>query len=70
MSASTSFRASAGAVIINGDGCVLAFERADKPGSWQLPQGGLDAGEEPRDCVLREVLEETSIPASLSLIHI
>ena len=43
------FRAGAGAVVINDRGLVLALERADIPGAWQLPQGGLDAGEEPLD---------------------
>ena len=31
---------------MNDDGHVLAIERADIPGAWQLPQGGVDAGEE------------------------
>ncbi len=35
------FRAGAGAVVINREGLVLALERADIPGAWQLPQGGL-----------------------------
>lgn len=56
------FRAGAGAVVINGEGMVLALERADIPGAWQLPQGGLDAGEEPLAAALRETEEETGIP--------
>ena len=40
------FRAGVVAVIERGDGAVLAFERADAPGSWQLPQGGIEPGEE------------------------
>ena len=55
------FRAGAGAVIINDQGEVLAFERRDTPGSWQFPQGGLDPNEEPLDAVFREVEEETGI---------
>ena len=55
------FRAGAGAVILNGQGEVLAFERRDTPGSWQFPQGGLDVNEEPLDAVFREVEEETGI---------
>ena len=55
------FRANVGAVICDEGGRVLAFERADVPGAWQLPQGGLEAGEEPERAVLREVLEETGI---------
>ena len=40
---------------------VLAFERADTPGTWQLPQGGLKAGETPRQGALRELMEETGL---------
>ena len=55
------FRAGAGAIITNKQGQVLAFERADSPGSWQFPQGGLDPDEEPEDGAFREVEEETGI---------
>ena len=58
------FRAGAGSVIINGAGLVLALERADVPGAWQLPQGGLEADEEPLRAACREVFEETRIPGS------
>jgi putative (di)nucleoside polyphosphate hydrolase len=40
---------------------VMVFERADTPGSWQLPQGGLEAGEEPIDAAWRELVEETGL---------
>ncbi|MBI4884068.1 MAG: NUDIX domain-containing protein [Actinobacteria bacterium] len=43
---------------------VLAFERADTPGSWQLPQGGLRSGEAPIDGALRELFEETGIDSA------
>jgi len=56
------FRASAGAVIVNRRGLVLAIERADTPGAWQLPQGGLKASESALAAVFREVQEETGIP--------
>jgi putative (di)nucleoside polyphosphate hydrolase len=55
------FRAGAGAVILNENGKVLALERKDIPGAWQLPQGGLDEGEIPLEAVIREVHEETGI---------
>src|ERR1700743_2994325 len=29
---------------------------------WQMPQGGIDAGENPRDAVMRELWEETGAP--------
>lgn len=40
---------------------VMAFERADAPGNWQLPQGGLKAEEQPIDGAWRELLEETGL---------
>lgn len=40
---------------------VLAFERSDAPDSWQLPQGGLDTGEEPIEGAWRELQEETGL---------
>lgn len=50
------------------DGQVLAFERGDVAGSWQLPQGGIDAGEEPTDAAWRELGEETGLgPAQVRL---
>lgn len=55
------FRANVGAVIVNDSGEALALERCDVAGAWQLPQGGLDADEEPLDGVLREIHEETGI---------
>ena len=58
------FRAGVGAVIINDAGLVLALARADIPDAWQLPQGGLEADEEPLQAVFREIAEETAIPAA------
>ncbi len=55
------FRANVGAMIINEAGYVLALERAKLPDAWQLPQGGLEQGEEPEAAVYRELLEETGI---------
>ncbi len=49
------FRAGVVGVIRRADGFVLAFERADVPGAWQLPQGGLDPGETPFEAAWREV---------------
>jgi 8-oxo-dGTP pyrophosphatase MutT (NUDIX family) len=45
------FRADVGISVLNGRGEVLALERYERPGAWQLPLGGLDAGEEPVDAV-------------------
>ncbi|MFZ4717782.1 MAG: NUDIX domain-containing protein [Ilumatobacteraceae bacterium] len=40
---------------------VMAFERADNRGSWQLPQGGMNDGETPIVAAWRELLEETAL---------
>ena len=57
------FRAGVGAVVLDPRGRVLVLERADVPGAWQFPQGGLDAGETPLAAARREAEEETGIPA-------
>jgi putative (di)nucleoside polyphosphate hydrolase len=63
------FRAGVGIVVTDGSGRVLALERADHPGAWQLPQGGLEAGEEPKDAALRELREETGLsPGDVQLV--
>jgi len=54
------FRAGVGLVVATA-GRVLALERADRSGSWQTPQGGLESGEEPLDAARRELFEETGI---------
>jgi len=55
------YRAGSGAVIVNSNGQVLVFERSDIRGAWQMPQGGLDEGEEPLEAAMREIREETGI---------
>src|ERR1041385_6774904 len=64
---SETFRAGVGAVILNSANLVLALERLDVPGAWQMPQGGLHVGEDPLDAVTREIVEETGIEAKLDL---
>ena len=55
------FRAGVVAVVRRSDGQVMAFERADSPGAWQLPQGGIESGESPEQAVWRELWEETGL---------
>jgi putative (di)nucleoside polyphosphate hydrolase len=57
------FRAGVVAVVRRGDGQILAFERADLPGAWQLPQGGMERGETPEQAAWRELEEETGLTA-------
>ncbi len=52
------FRPCVVAVIRDAKGQVLAGERSDRPGAWQLPQGGIDPGEEPEEALMRELQEE------------
>ncbi|MSP29751.1 MAG: RNA pyrophosphohydrolase [Acetobacteraceae bacterium] len=58
------YRLNVGAVLFNSAGQVLVARRADlanaegPAGGWQLPQGGIDAEEDPRAAVLRELAEE------------
>lgn len=59
------YRLNVGAVVFNHAGRVLIARRADvpnafegPPGGWQLPQGGIDADEDPRQAVFRELEEE------------
>lgn len=58
------FRAGIVAVVERSDHLVCAFERSDAPGSWQLPQGGIERGEEPIDTAWRELEEETGLTAA------
>ncbi|WP_425063686.1 RNA pyrophosphohydrolase [Pyruvatibacter mobilis] len=62
------YRPCVGIMLLNKDGKVWIGRRAmdrvvqqDEPGSWQMPQGGIDAGEDPLPAALRELEEETGI---------
>ena len=58
------YRPCVGVMIINRAGSIWAGRRIDNPGdAWQMPQGGIDPGETPRDAALRELEEEPAIPA-------
>ena len=52
------YRPCVGACLFNKDGQVFVAERLDTPGAWQLPQGGIDKGEDPEDAAFRELIEE------------
>ena len=55
------FRAGVVLVVRRDDGMVLAFERIDVPGQWQLPQGGIEKGESATQAAWRELSEETGL---------
>lgn len=61
MGKNQTFRANVGVIVADGAGKVLALQRAGHPGAWQLPQGGLDVGEEPEQAAFRELEEETGL---------
>ena len=60
------YRRGVGVMLLNADGLVWVGRRIDNTDeAWQMPQGGMDKGEEPWDTALRELEEETGIPPYL-----
>lgn len=60
------YRPCAGVMLLNAQGHVFVGQRADSAlDAWQMPQGGIDKGEEPLDAAIRELGEETGIAAHL-----
>lgn len=61
------YRPCAGFMLVNNTGLVFVGQRIDPSahGFWQMPQGGIDKGEDVRDAALRELEEETGIGAAL-----
>lgn len=54
------YRLGVGIVLFNDQGLVFAARRIDTDhDAWQMPQGGIDKGEEPKAAALRELEEET-----------
>ncbi len=54
------YRRNVGAALFNREGKLFLARRADFTDRdiWQMPQGGIDADEDPREAVLRELREE------------
>ena len=56
------YRPCAGLMILNQNGDVFVGKRLDaRTEAWQMPQGGIDPGEDPTTAALRELGEETGI---------
>ncbi|MBC2777997.1 RNA pyrophosphohydrolase [Parasphingopyxis marina] len=56
------YRPCAGVMLLNADGRVFVGQRIDaRIGAWQMPQGGIDKGEEAEDAAFRELEEETGV---------
>lgn len=63
------YRPCVGIMVLNNDGKVWIGERLSEanseysgsPKRWQMPQGGIDKGEDPEPAALRELYEETGI---------
>ena len=57
------YRPAAGVMLLNREGKVFVAQRLDSTlEAWQMPQGGLDEGEDPEEGAFRELEEETGIP--------
>ena len=52
------YRQGVGLCLFNREGLVLVAERRDRPGAWQMPQGGVQKGEDLVVAALRELKEE------------
>lgn len=63
------YRPCVGITLINRDGLVFVGRRRQEAGpehvdashAWQMPQGGIDPGEDPYRAALRELFEETNV---------
>ena len=53
------YRKCVGMMILNANKKILVGRRLDHPsGYWQMPQGGIDENENPKEAVWREMMEE------------
>lgn len=63
----SNYRPCVGVMLLNREGLVFIGRRRDQASdlvpahAWQMPQGGIDTGEDPYDAALRELLEETNV---------
>jgi len=63
--ASLPYRPCAGVMLINRDGRVFVGQRIDNTlEAWQMPQGGIDQGEDAQAAAIRELKEETGVSSN------
>jgi putative (di)nucleoside polyphosphate hydrolase len=56
------YRSNVGIMMVNEKGDVFVGQRLDNnQNAWQMPQGGIEAGEDPETAAYRELLEETGV---------
>jgi putative (di)nucleoside polyphosphate hydrolase len=66
MTEKKAYRRGVGVMLLNTDRKVWVGRRIDRTDeAWQMPQGGIDPGEEPWATALRELEEETGIKPHL-----
>lgn len=60
------YRPNVGVMLANAEGHVFVGQRIDNnQDAWQMPQGGIDPGEDARTAALRELWEETGVSPEL-----
>ncbi len=64
------YRPCVGIMLVNQTGHVFVGQRIDNHSdAWQMPQGGIDPGEDPQEAALRELGEETGLnPAHVEIV--